>query len=70
MNATPPRKRQIALVVTKKNLTDPSSDTAYWRSQPYEDRLEALEQIRQEYHAWKYETEPRFQRVFTIVKRK
>jgi len=53
----------------KVNLHDRNSDFAYWQSLPYEVRLEALERIRQEYHHWKYGAEPRFQRVYTIVKR-
>jgi hypothetical protein len=32
--------------------------------------LAALEQIRQEYHRWKYGVQPRFQRVYRIVKRR
>lgn len=60
---------RIAKVVHKINIRDQSSDFGYWQQQPYHVRLEALEQIRQEYHAWKYNAEPRFQRVYTIVKR-
>ena len=32
----------------------------------YAARLAALEQIRQEYHRWKYGGEPQFQKVFSI----
>ena len=42
---------------------------AYWQTQSYEARLAALEEIRREYHRWKYRAEPRFQRVYRIVKR-
>lgn len=55
--------------VNKTKLGQQSSDFAYWQSQPYEVRLATLEQIRQEYHRWKYGTEPGFQRIYTIVKR-
>jgi hypothetical protein len=43
---------------------------AYWLEQPVEKRLEALELIRREFHRWKYDAEPRLQRVFTITKLK
>jgi hypothetical protein len=56
-------------VVTKMNHYEKKTDAAYWRGQPYMIRLGALEEIRQEYHVWKYGTEPGFQRVYTIVKR-
>ena len=47
-----------------------TNDFAFWQTQPHELRLATLEQIRQEYHRWKYGTEPRLQRVYSIVKRK
>ena len=58
-----------AIAVTKTNLKSTTSDVAYWRNQPYAARLAALETIRREFHQWKYNAEPRFQRVYTIVKR-
>lgn len=60
---------QIQKVFAKVRLTAPKSDFAFWQAQPYQARLAALEKIRQEYHAWKYDVEPRLQRVYTIVKR-
>ncbi len=62
----------IEKIVAKYNLNDPASkknDLAYWRSQPFSARLEALEQIRQEYHSWRYNAEQGFQRVYKILKR-
>ena len=41
----------------------------YWRAQSYQDRLAALEEIRQEYHRWKDDVQPGLQRVYRIVKR-
>ena len=58
----------IAKVCTKVSLYSAKSDLAYWRTQSYQARLAALEQIRQEFHRWKYGAEPRLQRVCTIVK--
>ncbi len=49
---------------TKINLRDQKNDFAYWQAQPYQARLAALEQIRQEYHRWKYHAEPRLSRVY------
>ena len=63
------QKRGIKKVVRKAKLTDRKSDTAYWREQSYSVRLAALEEIRQEYHRWRYGAEPGFQRVYTVTKR-
>jgi len=61
--------RRIKKVVKKVKLSDKKTDSAYWRKQPYTARLAALEEIRQEYHHWRYGAEPGFQRVYRIVKR-
>lgn len=61
---------KIAKTYRKVKLHEQTSDFSYWQSQPYEKRLEALEQIRREYHRWKYDTQPRFQRVYSITQRK
>jgi len=61
--------RRINKVVKKVKLSDKKTDSAYWRKQPYTARLAALEEIRQEYHHWRYGAEPGFQRVYRIVKR-
>lgn len=59
----------IKKVIRKGKLTDKKTDAAYWRMQPYSARLSALEEIRQEYHRWRYNAEPRFQRVYSVIKR-
>jgi len=64
-----PRTLEIKKVVTKVKLSDKKTDAVYWRKQSYAARLTALEEIRQEYHRWRYGAEPGFQRVYTIVKR-
>lgn len=61
--------REIAMVYRKSRIGEEGSDFAYWQSRPPIERLEALEQIREEYHLWKYGQEPRLQRVYTIIKR-
>jgi hypothetical protein len=60
---------RIGLVVNKVSIGEKHSDAVYWRTQSYQDRLAALEQIRQEFHQWKYGNEPRLQRIHAIVKR-
>ena len=45
------------------------SDVVYWLSRPVVERLSNLETIRREYNQWKYDTEPRLQRVYRVVKR-
>lgn len=47
------KQRTIAKVYKKVKLREQKSDFEYWQTQPVEKRLEALEQIRSEYHAWK-----------------
>jgi hypothetical protein len=64
------KKRSIEKIVQKRSLYEPKGDAAWWRAQPYMMRLAALEEIRQEVHRWKYGAEPRFQRVYRIVKLK
>jgi hypothetical protein len=59
----------IAKIVTIKKIQEPDSDYLYWQSQPYTVRLAALEEIRRDYHQWRFGAEPGFQRVLTIVKR-
>lgn len=58
----------IAKTVTKVKVEEQPNDFAYWQSQPYQARLAALEQIRREYHQWKYGAESRIQRVYSIIK--
>lgn len=60
---------QIAPVVKKVRLGHEGTDFAYWQQQTPQARLAALEEIRQEYHRWKYRAEPDVQRVYSIIKR-
>lgn len=59
----------ISKVIKKYKIYEQPNDFAYWQSKTYEDRLEALEQIRKEYNSWRYNAEQGFQRVYRIVKR-
>ena len=71
INMTDPTSsaRLIAPVVKKLRFSDAKNDVAYWRTRSYQERIEALEQIREEYHRWKADAEPGLQRVYSIVKR-
>jgi hypothetical protein len=53
--------------VRKVKTDEQENDFAFWQSRTPQERLEALEDIRREYHLWKYGTEPGFQRVLRIV---
>lgn len=66
---TQQQQRTIQPVCRIVDLYDQPTDFAYWQSQPPEARLAALEEIRREVHGWNDETQPRLQRVLTIVKR-
>ena len=59
----------IARVVTKVSIDQQPNDAVYWRTQPFAARLAAVEELRREYHRWKYDAEPRLQRVFTVTQR-
>jgi hypothetical protein len=68
--------RKMVAVVQKTSLSDQGNDFAYWQTQSYEKRIEALEEIRNEYKQWNQSlrgdgnhVQPGFQRVFRIVKR-
>ncbi len=62
-------RNSMQKVVAKVSLHQQQSDFTYWQSQSYQSRLDVLEQIRREYHLWRYNAEPRLQRVYSIVKR-
>jgi len=60
------RNTQVKRVYTKVPVGKQESDFAYWQTQSYQSRLAALEEIRREFHSWKYNAQPRFQRVYSI----
>ena len=69
-------ERKIAMVYQKTRLHGQKNDCEYWRSQPYQVRMNALEEIRSEYQAWLQtlkrgigDVKPGFQRVYRIIKR-
>jgi hypothetical protein len=60
----------IVNVVQKYKLGEQPSDLSFWKTKSYEERIEALEQIRREYNVWRYHVEPGLQRVYRIIKQK
>ena len=56
-------------VIFKASLHDQKQDRQFWLTKSYLERLKALEEIRREYHQWKYNAEPRFQRVYSVSQR-
>ena len=60
----------IDKVVKKYNINEQPNDFSFLQSKSYEERLNALEQIRKEYNLWRYNAEQGFQRIYRIVKRK
>jgi hypothetical protein len=57
---------RISKTVAIVSVHEQKSDFAFWQTQPCEVRLATLEQIRREYHQWRYGAEPRLQRVVSI----
>ena len=60
----------VRKVIKKYKIDEQPNDFSFWQSKSFEERLDALEQIRKEYNSWRYNAEQGFQRVFRIVKRK
>jgi hypothetical protein len=61
--------KRIAMVCQKVLLRERRSDFAYWQQQPFQARISALEEIRREYHGWRFGAEPRLQRVLAVTNR-
>ena len=60
----------VETIIVKKIKETSRDDARYWYDKTPQERLDALEQIRQEYHQWKYQdAQPRFQRVYRVIKR-
>ncbi len=48
-------------------IGEESSDFAYWQSRSVQERLAALEMLRQQFYAYSHDNPPRLQRVLRIV---
>ncbi len=58
-------------VVRKYRLGEEPKDSEFWQTRSYEERIEALERIRDEYNSWRYNADQqRFQRVYRVIKQK
>ena len=62
------KKRAIAPVVHKYQIGEQPREAEEWHLYSHQARLAVLEELRREYHLWKYDAEPRPQRVYRIVK--
>ena len=60
--------RLIAPVLKEIHFGEAKGDAAYWRTRSYFERIEALEQIREEHHRGKKDAQSGFQRVYSIIK--
>jgi hypothetical protein len=61
-------RSEVRPAVVRLKIGDQKSDFAYWQAQSYV-RLSSLDEVRTDYHRWKYDAEPGLQRVYRIVKR-
>ncbi len=61
----------MAIVKTVKiiDMKSQTSDYNFWKTKSFQERLDALEQIRKEYHQWKHNAQPGLQRVYSIIER-
>ena len=58
-------------IISKKlKLHQKNSNFKYWQKQPYQFRIDVLEEIREEYNKWRFNAQQGFQRFYKIVKRK
>ena len=60
------RISRSAYTVIKSNETQ--SDLDFWLTKSYEERLHALESLRQQFYSYSHESPPRLQRVYRIIK--
>ncbi len=58
-------------IITIKKIEDVDRDLTFWLKKNYQERLNALEELREEYNNWRYtDVEQRFQRVYKVIKQK
>ncbi|MDD4029695.1 MAG: hypothetical protein PHX86_08365 [Caldisericia bacterium] len=61
----------IKKTVRRYRIDQEPNNYSYWITKTPQERIDALETIRSEYHAWRYsDAEKRFHRVYRIVKQK
>ena len=65
MNKTNRLDRSIVKVGKMDKL---KLDVVFWQTRSPQERIDALEQIREEFHSWKYGTTLRLERVYGILK--
>jgi len=60
----------IVKVINKYKFGEEPKNFSFWQSKSCQERIDALEQIRQEYNLWRYHAEPGLQRVYKNIKLK
>lgn len=60
----------IHKVIKKYKIDKQPNDFSFWQTKSYAGRINALEQIRKEFNAWRYDAKQGFQRVYRVVKQK
>ncbi len=61
-----PQIDRTSLKIVSKNEDDSSY---FWAQKTYQERLQDLADLREEYHQWQHDSDKRLQRVYRIVKR-
>lgn len=54
--------------ICKYKLAEQPKESVYWHTKSYQERIDALEEVRREYNLWRYNAEQRLQRVYHIIK--
>lgn len=60
----------IKLTDKKYRVNEQPGDYSFWKYKTHQERIDALEQIREEYNSWRYNAEQRFQRIYRVTKQK
>jgi len=60
-------KRHIELMVRRRYVSAEDDACDFWMKQSPEKRLAVVEEIRREYHLWRYGGEPPFERVACVI---
>ena len=64
------KKNMIVRKIEVKSIGSKNEDYKYWLNLPVNERFNAVEEIRKEYHGEDYESKCGFQRFYKVVKQK
>lgn len=69
LHESPGADTDMKRVLRRYRLGEEPDDCEFWQTRSYEERIRALEKIREEYNSWRYNADQqRFQRVYRVVK--